>query len=138
MERFNAYLRRSFYVPLASRLAQSGQKLDVVTANVEVAHWLAEVANSRLHGTTKEPRAEALKREVEHLQALPALWRANIAAARPQAAAVPPVAPRPALVASRIAQTSPLQHPLHVYDEGAHASCWPDFHVNRWSHVDLC
>ena len=59
VERFNGYLRRSFYVPLASRLAQSGQKLDVVTANVEVAHWLAEVANARVHGTTKEPPAEA-------------------------------------------------------------------------------
>ncbi|MDB5907664.1 MAG: transposase [Massilia sp.] len=37
VERFNGYLRRLFYVPLASRLAQSSQKLDVVTANVEVA-----------------------------------------------------------------------------------------------------
>ena len=63
-------------MPLASRLAQSGQKLDVVTANVEVAH-----------GTTKEPPAEALKRKAVHLQALPAPWRADITAARPQAAA---------------------------------------------------
>jgi transposase len=116
VERFNGYLRRSFYVPLASRLAQSGQKLDVVTANVEVAHWLTEVANARVHGTTKEPPAEALKREAAHLQALPAPWRADIAAARPQAAAAPPVVPRPAAVVSRIAQPSPLQHPLRVYD----------------------
>jgi transposase len=116
VERFNGYLRRSFYVPLASRLAQSGQKLDVVTANVEVAHWLAEIANARVHGTTKEPPAEALKREVAHLQALPAPWRADIAAARPQTAAASPAAPRPAAVVSRIAQPSPLQHPLRVYD----------------------
>ena len=74
-------------MPLASRLAQSGQKLDVVTANVEVAHWLAEVANTRVHGTTKEPPAEALKSKAVHLQALPAPWRADITAARPQAAA---------------------------------------------------
>lgn len=116
VERFNGYLRRSFYVPLASRLAQSGQKLDVVTANVEVAHWLAEVANARVHGTTKEPPAEALKREVVHLQALAAPWRADIAAARPQTPATPPAMPRPATVVSRIAQPSPLQHPLRVYD----------------------
>jgi transposase len=121
VERFNGYLRRSFYVPLASRLAQSGQKLDVVTANVEVAHWLREVANARIHGTTREPPAEALKREVQHLQALPAPWRADIAAARPQpVAAAPaaprPAAPRPAAVVDRIAQPSPLQHPLQVYD----------------------
>ena len=115
VERFNGYLRRSFYVPLASRLAQSGQKLDVVTANVEVAHWLRDVANMRTHGTTKEVPAEALKREMPHLQALPAPWRADIAAARPQPAA-PPVAPRPPVVVNRIAQPSPLQHPLHVYD----------------------
>lgn len=116
VERFNGYLRRSFYVPLASRLAQSGQKLDVVTANVEVAHWLREVANARIHGTTGEPPADALKREVQHLQALPAPWRADIAAARPQPVAAPPSAPRPAAVVSRIAQPSPLQHPLQVYD----------------------
>lgn len=116
VERFNGYLRRSFYVPLASRLAQSGQKLDVVTANVEVAHWLREVANARIHGTTRESPAEALRREVQHLQALPAPWRADIAAARPQLVATPPAAPRPAVVVSRIAQSSPSQHPLQVYD----------------------
>jgi hypothetical protein len=78
------------------RLAQSGQKLDVVTANVEVPHWLAEIANARLHGTTKEPPAAALKREVEHLQALPAPWRADIAAARrrPQQRHLSPHGPR--------------------------------------------
>lgn len=116
VERFNAYLRRSFYVPLANRLAHSGQKLDVVTANVEVANWLREVANARIHGTTGEPPAEALKREVEDLQALPAPWRADIAAARPQPAAAAPAAPRPAAVVERIAQPSPVQHPLQVYD----------------------
>jgi transposase len=116
VERFNGYLRRSFYVPLASRLAQSGQKLDVVTANVEVAHWLREVANARIHGTTGEPPAEALKREAQHLQPLPAPWRADIAAARPQPSAEAPVVPRPAAVVERIAQPSPVQHPLQVYD----------------------
>lgn len=103
-------------MPLASRLAQSGQKLDVVTANAEVAHWLREVANARIHGTTGERPADALKREAQYLQALPAPWRADIAAARPQPVAGPPSAPRPAAVVSRIAQPSPLQHPLQVYD----------------------
>jgi len=116
VERFNGYLRRSFYVPLASRLAQSGQKLDVVTANVEVAHWLREVANARIHGTTGEPPAQALKREAAHLQALPAPWRADIAAARPQPTTAAPAAVRPAAVVERIAQPAPAQHPLLVYD----------------------
>mgnify|MGYP003532960540 FL=1 len=63
VERFNGYLRRSFYVPLASRLAQSGLQLDVVTANSEVARWLCEVANERLHGTTQERPSERLRAE---------------------------------------------------------------------------
>ena len=116
VERFNGYLRRSFYVPLASRLAQSGQHLDVVTANVEVAHWLRDVANARIHGTIKEAPAAVLKREAPHLQPLPPPWRANIAVARPQPTAAPVAPPRPAAVVSRIAQPSPLQHPLQVYD----------------------
>jgi transposase len=53
VERFNGYLRRSFYVPLVSRLAQNQQQLDVLTANAEVGHWLRDVANQRLHGTTQ-------------------------------------------------------------------------------------
>lgn len=115
-ERFNGYLRRSFYVPLASRLAQSGQQLDVVTANVEVAHCLRDVANARIHGTIKDAPAAALKREAPHLQALPPPWRANIAAARPQPRAAPVAQPRPAAVLSRSAQPSPSQDPLQVYD----------------------
>ena len=70
VERFNGYLRRSFYVPLASRLSQSGLQLDVVTANVEVTRWLREVANERVHGTTQEKPAERMEKEVAHLQAL--------------------------------------------------------------------
>ena len=52
VERFNGYLRRSFYVPLASRLKQAGLQLDVVTANIEVVRWLQDIANERVHGTT--------------------------------------------------------------------------------------
>ena len=116
VERFNGYLRRSFYVPLASRLAQSGQQLDVVTANVEVTHWLREIANVRIHGTTMEQPAQALRREVRHLQALPAPWRADIAAARMHSVAPLVATPRPAAVVSRIAQPLPVQHRLDVYD----------------------
>lgn len=36
VERFNGYLRLSFDVPLASRLAQIGLQLDVITANHKV------------------------------------------------------------------------------------------------------
>ena len=36
VERFIRYLRHSFYVPLASRLAAAGLELDMATANVEI------------------------------------------------------------------------------------------------------
>jgi transposase len=64
--RFNGYSQRSFYVPLASHLAQSGQQLDVVTANIEVEHWLKDVANERVNGTTMKRPAERLKSEAPH------------------------------------------------------------------------
>lgn len=119
VERFNGYLRRSFYVPLTSRLAQAGLKLDAVTANIEVGRWLAEVANARLHGTTEARPSERITEEWPHLQPIPAPWRAEIAAARPQgktaAAASPPV--RPAIVAAHLAQATPVQHPLAVYEQ---------------------
>lgn len=118
VERFNGYLRRSFYVPLTSRLGQSGQQLDVITANIEVTRWLREVANERLHGTTLERPSERLGKEVEHLQPVPAPWRANIGAARPQDAPVTtPATVRPAIVIDRIATPAPVQHPLAVYDQ---------------------
>lgn len=117
VERFNGYLRRSFYVPLASRLGQSSLQLDVLTANAEAARWLNEVANERVHGTTLEKPAARLAAEVPHLQALAAPWRGDIAAARPQAAAPEPPAARPAIVIERIAEAAPAQHPLAVYEQ---------------------
>lgn len=73
VERFNGYLRRSFYVPLASRLDQGGLKLDVVTANIEVSRWLDEIANERIHGTTEIKPSVRLKEELLHLQPISVL-----------------------------------------------------------------
>lgn len=122
VERFNGYLRRSFYVPLVSRLAQSHLQLDVVTANREVARWLNEVANQRVHGTTQEQPAMRLQEEAPHLQVIPAPWRGDIAAARvldPSVSATVKASDivRPAIVTERIAEAIPKQHPLTVYDQ---------------------
>ena len=123
VERFNGYLRRSFYVPLVSRLKQAGLQLDVVTANIEVARWLVEVANERVHGTTGVRPSDRLRQERPHLQLIPAPWRADIAAARPlgmQTMAVigaPATPVRPATVAQHMAQVVPMQHPLAVYEQ---------------------
>ncbi len=120
VERFNGYLRRSFYVPLASGLKQAGLQLDVVTANIEVARWLQDIANERVHGTTAVQPSVRLRQERACLQALPAPWRGDIAAARALAAQgadtlSKPV--RPAVVAEHIARAVPMQHPLAVYEQ---------------------
>ena len=117
VERFNSYLRRSFYVPLTSRLGQSGLQLDVVTANAEVARWLGEVANERVHGTTLEKPVARLAQERSHLQALAVPWRGDVAAARPQQQEPDKPVPRPAIVVERLAEPTPAQHPLAVYEQ---------------------
>ena len=122
VERFNGYLRRSFYVPLVAKLKQAGLQLDVVTANVEVRHWLKEVANVRIHGTTQCQPSERLQQEQAHLHAIPTEWRGDIAAARPLAATATPTTSdqsnaRPAAVAECIATALPAQHPLAVYEQ---------------------
>ena len=120
VERFNGYLRRSFYVPLVAKLKQAGLQLDVVTANAEVRHWLKEVANERIHGTTQMKPRERLQEEQAQLQAIPAAWRGDIAAARPAQIAdisASTIAVRPAVVAERVEVVTPLQHPLAVYEQ---------------------
>jgi transposase len=92
VERFNGYLRYSFYVPLVARLKQSGLVLDAVTANSEVRRWLKDIANERIHGTTQVKPIKRLSEERPHLQAIPSPWRGQIAPA-------------------------PRQHPLAVYEQ---------------------
>ena len=53
VERFNRYLRHSFYNPLTTRLKMAGLRVDVETANWQVNKWLKEIANQRFHATTK-------------------------------------------------------------------------------------
>ena len=134
VERFNGYLRRSFYVPLVSRLKQQGTLLDVRTANIEVATWLADVANKRIHGTTGVAPSVLLNEERAHLQARAPAWRGGIAGARPARAtdqasstvatpATPALAsqttaPRPVefKAAGELESINVLQHPLAVFD----------------------
>jgi len=104
VERFNGYLRRSFYNPLASRLSQDRLHLDAATANGEVMRWLRNIANVRIHGTTGQPPLTLLSREQAKLQPLPEPWRASL-----PSPAVPIVAERPAF------DDTPLQHRLSVY-----------------------
>jgi transposase len=107
VERFNRYLRYSFYNPLVTRLKTSGLVLDSDTANAEVLKWLRDTANLRIHGTTEEVPAQRLKLERNHLQPLPIDYTGS------QPAAVT----APKTRKEKIARFSniPLQHCLSVY-----------------------
>ncbi len=98
VERFNAYLKGSFVVPLAATVEASGLRLDANLANVHVRRWLDEVANARIHATTKAVPAVMLEQERAVMLAAPALK------------AVPPERQRVAV------PVESLQHPLAVYD----------------------
>lgn len=99
VERFNGYLKRSFLVPLGASLKAVGLKLRAEEANAHVRRWLDEVANVRVHATTKAVPVRRLAEERAVMLAPPALK-----------------APVPA----RLRVATPiesLQHPLAVYDE---------------------
>jgi transposase len=118
VERFNGYLRRSFYVPLVAQLNQAGLVLDAATANAAVRRWQDEVANVRVHGTTGIAPIARIEEERAALQPLPPPWRGDISAARPQReAAQAPEPERPTVVLEHIGSAQPQQHPLAVYDQ---------------------
>ena len=100
VERFNAYLKGSFVVPLAATLEAAGLRLDAELANAHVRRWLDEVANARVHATTKAVPAVRLAEERAVMLPAPALKAAGRAV--PQRVALP---------------VESLQHPLSVYDE---------------------
>lgn len=70
-ERFNLYLRYSFYIPLQSHLSQGGLRYDAATANAQALNWLAEVANCRIHAEIGQKPDEQLAIERTALQPLP-------------------------------------------------------------------
>lgn len=98
VERFNAYLKGSFVVPLAATLEANGLLLDANLANMHVRRWLDEVANARVHATTKAVPAVRLAEERTVMLAAPAL---KAAPRERQRVALP---------------VESLQHPLAVYD----------------------
>ncbi|HEY6291360.1 MAG TPA: IS21 family transposase, partial [Terriglobia bacterium] len=100
VERFNGYLKGSFLVPLAATLKSSGLKLDAMAANVHIGRWLSEVANARVHATTKERPDRRLVLERAALLPLPH--------------SVAPVPP--ALRSAWPLPVESLQHPLSVYE----------------------
>lgn len=99
VERFNRYLRSSFWVPLRARFTASGLTVDAETANLEVGRWLAEVANTRIHAELKERPVDRWHEERPHLQPYRAVVNLT---PRPDRQVPTPI--------------ESLQHPLSTYD----------------------
>jgi transposase len=98
VERFNGYLKGSFLVPLAASLNAGGLKLTAEVANAQVRRWLDEVANARVHATTRAVPAHRLEEERAVMLPAPALKGST-----PLQLQVP-------------VPVESLQHPLSVYD----------------------
>jgi transposase len=110
VERFNRYLRYSFYYPLLSRLKQAGLGLDAATANIEVRKWLDEVANCRIHGETNERPCDRLIIERQALLPLPRRMSVEPAKTETIVPASWPVTPlqRPPAIYERMLQEGQL------------------------------
>lgn len=110
VERFNHYLRHSFFVPFASKLKQAGVQVDVANANVAVWQWLDQIANVRLHATTQQVPQEVWQTtERQSLRALPPAYRGEIRGIKP--AQLDPVAHN-----ATYPVPVPPQHALQGYD----------------------
>jgi len=71
VERFIHYLKYSFYYPENTKLRLNGLNMDMETANIRVMQWLLQVADKRIHGTTKQRPIDKFEEEQKHLQILP-------------------------------------------------------------------
>lgn len=109
VERFNHYLRYSFFVPLASKLKQAGLVVDVATANQAVHRWLRVIANQRIHGTTGKVPQVCWEAERAQLKPLPEPYRGQIRGVQPSRT-------EPVFNASPIPLCVPPQHDLSAYD----------------------
>lgn len=67
VERFNLYLKRNFYIPLKASLKGSLITIDSTLLNSKIFSWL-EIANSRIHDTTKKKPVDMFKKEKHLLQ----------------------------------------------------------------------
>jgi transposase len=99
VERFNRYLRASFWVPLRARFKASGLVVDAETANLEVSGWLRDIANVRIHGDLKQRPIDRFEVERTHL----APYQGTVVNLNALSRAVP-------------TPIESLQHPLSSYD----------------------
>jgi hypothetical protein len=95
-------------------MAAEGVVVDRAAANLAVGRWLREVANARVHATTREVPAARLEVERGALRPVPPPYGGLIPRT---ATAAPPPAARPVVG---------LQHPLALYDALFAAPAMPE------------
>jgi transposase len=111
VERFNRYLKQSFYLPLKTALKRSGIPIDVTLLNSHLHRWM-EMANQRVHATTKERPVDRFEQQE----------RAHLAPWRPVAKVAEPVASIATTIAKKANVTYTTK--LDAYEkilENAHA-----------------
>lgn len=107
VERMVRYVRDNFFRPLNTKMMALGQRLDLETANEQLALWLDTVAHQRIHDTTKQKPADRLVEERKYLQALP-----------PKILPVTPtLLVSKSLAAFNNLSQQPLHHDLSIYDQ---------------------
>lgn len=109
VERFNHYLKNSFFVPLRAQYNALGLTVDVDVANAHIGAWLNDVAHQRIHGTTGDKPQVRLEQERFMLQPLPASDHNTVSCASPS-------------MAGAALPHDSLQHPLSTYDAWLEAS----------------
>lgn len=86
VERFIRYFRASFWTPLVTRFAASGQEIGIDAANVELRRWLSETADQR---TIREIKARPIDRLAADRAAMGPLPNTVLRSSEPEPAAWP-------------------------------------------------
>ena len=107
VERMVRYVRDSFYNPLSTKLRSANLQLDCQTANIKVIHWLNDIANQRIHNTTKQKPADRLKQEQAYLQTVDSKVQL----------ALPEKLEKYSPIANEKYDPAPLHHDLDVYNQ---------------------
>ena len=107
VERMVRYVRDNFYNPLSTKLKSIGLSLDCETANMKIIHWLNDIANVRIHDTTKEKPVDRLKIEQPYLQS----YQLNVGLSEPSK--IEEYSP----IDDEKYDRAPLHHDLVVYNQ---------------------
>ncbi len=107
VERMVRYVRDNFYNPLSTSWKAQGLSLDCETANIKIIHWLNDIANVRIHDTTKQKPFNRLKVEQPYLQT----YKSQVKTAIPEK--IQEYSP----FDNQAYDLAPLHHDLNVYDQ---------------------